>query len=206
MLRASLSPPRPICRHRRHIVSTATLATNPDPGAASARPASRLGRRFCPAHARADDDVLRRASLYCDIARGATRESGDLADPLARGSSARGHSRGPVRPSPSRRVGPAQYRRDNLFKSVGHALEDLAALFWPSNGGGYNPIMSTSPPRQPPVRRADTPTRPTRGWPSAERRRGGINWAGILHRQRPGGVPVAACGLPLFLDLSSTIF
>ena len=76
----------------------------------------------------ADDEAVRRARLFCDTRAGALHEAGDLADPLARGliresdivadlfDLARGRS-------------PGRERDDEitLFKSVGTAVEDLAA-------------------------------------------------------------------------------
>lgn len=112
------------------IVSTATLATEPLIRGAWLKPGQHLDLvgSFRPHMREADDDVLRRASLYCDTRAGATRESGDLADPLARGvidlQDIRADFFDLHRPGAWVRHSADEI---TLFKSVGHALEDLAA-------------------------------------------------------------------------------
>jgi len=83
---------------------------------------------FRPHMRETDDDAVKRCRLFVDTRSGACKESGDIADPLKRGiitaedinadlfDLCRGHHQG----------------RDTaqeitLFKSVGTALEDLAA-------------------------------------------------------------------------------
>ncbi len=112
------------------IISTATLATEPLIAGAWLKPGQHLDLvgSFRPHMREADDETLRRASLYCDTRAGATKESGDLAGPLARGVIAPEDIRADLfdlhRPG-------AWVRRSadeiTLFKSVGHALQDLAA-------------------------------------------------------------------------------
>ncbi len=75
-----------------------------------------------------DDDAIRRARVYVDTRAGATKEAGDIVQPLASGvlepqdivadlhELARGEKKG--------RGGADEI---TLFKSVGAALEDLAA-------------------------------------------------------------------------------
>ncbi len=75
-----------------------------------------------------DDDAIARSRVYVDTRAGATKEAGDIVQPLASGvlkaqaivadlhELARGERKG--RQSPS---------EITLFKSVGAALEDLAA-------------------------------------------------------------------------------
>lgn len=81
----------------------------------------------------ADDEAIRRATVYVDTMEGARKETGDIAEPIRNGtlrpedipgdlfSLCRGEAAG--------RQGPKEV---TLFKSVGHALEDLAAarLAW----------------------------------------------------------------------------
>jgi alanine dehydrogenase len=83
---------------------------------------------FTPAMREADDEAVRRARVWVDTADGGTREAGDIVQPLASGVLARdaivgdlfGLCRGEV-------TGRATAGEITLFKSVGTALEDLAA-------------------------------------------------------------------------------
>jgi ornithine cyclodeaminase len=75
-----------------------------------------------------DDDAIRRARVYVDTRAGATKEAGDIVQPLASGllkpdaiiadlhELARGEKKGRE-----------SAEEITLFKSVGAALEDLAA-------------------------------------------------------------------------------
>jgi ornithine cyclodeaminase len=112
------------------IVSAATLATEPILRGAWLKPGQHLDLvgSFRPHMREADDETLRRASLYCDTRDAAIRESGDLAGPIARGVIAPADILGDLfdlagRDTPAR-TGPDEI---TLFKSVGHAFEDLAA-------------------------------------------------------------------------------
>jgi ornithine cyclodeaminase len=83
---------------------------------------------FTPELREADDDAIRRARVYVDTRAGATKEAGDIVQPLASGvlkpeaivadlaELARGEKKG--------RESAGEI---TLFKSVGAALEDLAA-------------------------------------------------------------------------------
>lgn len=111
------------------IISAATLATEPILKGAWLRPGQHLDLvgSFRPHMREADDETLRRASLYCDTRSGATKESGDFAGPIERGVIALADIRGDLfdlarieRPA---RTGAGEI---TLFKSVGHAFEDLA--------------------------------------------------------------------------------
>ncbi len=112
------------------IISTATLATEPILRGAWLGPGQHLDLvgSFRPHMREADDETLRRASLYCDTREAATRESGDFAVPLARGVISLADIRGDLfdlaRNDRPARAGPDEI---TLFKSVGHAFEDLAA-------------------------------------------------------------------------------
>jgi ornithine cyclodeaminase len=111
------------------IVSCATLATEPLIHGAWLRPGSHLDLigGFTPAMREADDDCLRGAAVHADTEE-ALAKSGDLLGPIERGvfapadlrgtlaSLCRGHSAG--------RGGDGER---TVFKSVGTALEDLAA-------------------------------------------------------------------------------
>jgi ornithine cyclodeaminase len=111
------------------IVSCATLATAPLIEGRWLRPGSHLDLigSFTPAMREADDACFAGATLYVDTEE-ALRKSGDLLGPLSRGVLHEGSLCGTLSTlargeSPGRRT--AQER--TVFKSVGCALEDLAA-------------------------------------------------------------------------------
>ncbi|ESZ69833.1 ornithine cyclodeaminase [Mesorhizobium sp. L103C119B0] len=111
------------------IVSSATITTTPlVKGALLKRGAHvDLVGGFTPTMRESDDDAIARARVYVDTRAGATKEAGDIVQPLASGvlkpeaivadlhELARGEKQG--RQSPT---------EVTLFKSVGAALEDLA--------------------------------------------------------------------------------
>jgi ornithine cyclodeaminase len=112
------------------IVSSATIATTPLVKGALLKPGTHvdLVGGFAPGMRESDDDAIRRARVYVDTHAGATKEAGDIVQPLASGvlkandivadlhELARGEKKG---------RGSAD--EITLFKSVGAALEDLAA-------------------------------------------------------------------------------
>jgi ornithine cyclodeaminase len=112
------------------IVSSATISTWPLVRGALLKPGTHvdLVGGFTPHMREADDDAIRRASVFVDTRAGATREAGDIVQPLASGllthekivadlhELARGE-----------RQGRKSADEITLFKSVGAALEDLAA-------------------------------------------------------------------------------
>ncbi|MDR7034430.1 ornithine cyclodeaminase family protein [Mesorhizobium sp. BE184] len=112
------------------IVSSATISATPLVRGALLKPGAHvdLVGGFTPAMREADDDAIRRARVYVDTRAGATREAGDIVQPLASrvlapeaivadlAELARGEKKG--------RESGAEI---TLFKSVGAALEDLAA-------------------------------------------------------------------------------
>ncbi|TIS05899.1 MAG: ornithine cyclodeaminase family protein, partial [Mesorhizobium sp.] len=112
------------------IVSSATITTAPLIKGALLKPGAHvdLVGGFTPQMRESDDDAISRARVYVDTRAGATKEAGDIVRPLASGvlkpeaviadlhELARGEKQG--RQSDS---------EITLFKSVGAALEDLAA-------------------------------------------------------------------------------
>jgi ornithine cyclodeaminase len=83
---------------------------------------------FSPSKREADDEAIRRARVFVDTFDGALAEAGDLLDPLARGIIARDHVKGELVDLICGRVAGRVGDQDiTLFKSVGTALEDLAA-------------------------------------------------------------------------------
>ncbi len=121
------------------IVSCATLSTAPLIRGAWLRPGTHvdLVGSFRPAMREADDDTLRRARIYVDTRAGALKESGDLADPLARGVIAAADIQGDLFDLCRDTVnGRASADGITLFKSVGTAIEDLAAAMLVWRGAG----------------------------------------------------------------------
>lgn len=88
---------------------------------------------FTPKMREADDQVVKRARGYVDTRAGATKEAGDIVVPLRKKIIARSTIRGDLsdlcRGKVKGRTAPSQI---TLFKSVGTAIEDLAAaiLVW----------------------------------------------------------------------------
>jgi alanine dehydrogenase len=83
---------------------------------------------FTPEMREADDEAVRRARVFVDTMDGATTEAGDIVQPLASGVLARGDIAGDLfHLSRGERAGRGDEREVTLFKSVGTALEDLAA-------------------------------------------------------------------------------
>lgn len=83
---------------------------------------------FSPSTREADDEVVTQARIFVDTFEGALSEAGDLLDPLARGVIQPGRIEGELSDLVRGRVrGRANPREVTLFKSVGTALEDLAA-------------------------------------------------------------------------------
>lgn len=112
------------------IVSSATISPTPLIKGALLKPGTHvdLVGAFTPDMRESDDDAIKRARVYVDTRAGATKEAGDIVQPLASGvlkpeaivadlrELARGERRGRETES-----------EITLFKSVGAALEDLAA-------------------------------------------------------------------------------
>ncbi|RWF33951.1 MAG: ornithine cyclodeaminase family protein, partial [Mesorhizobium sp.] len=112
------------------IVSSATITTQPLVRGALLKPGAHvdLVGGFTPTMRESDDDAIRRARVYVDTRAGATKEAGDIVQPLAAGvlkpdaiiadlhELARGE-----------KAGRQSDGEITLFKSVGAALEDLAA-------------------------------------------------------------------------------
>ncbi|HVY00007.1 MAG TPA: ornithine cyclodeaminase family protein [Pseudorhodoplanes sp.] len=119
------------------IVSCATLSREPlvRGGWLTAGTHVDLVGGFTPAMREADDEALRRARVFVDTRDGALKEAGDLVDPLARGVIKEGDVRGDLFDLCRGRSAGRETREEiTLFKSVGTAIEDLAAavLAWNS--------------------------------------------------------------------------
>jgi ornithine cyclodeaminase/alanine dehydrogenase-like protein (mu-crystallin family) len=128
---------------RADIVSCATLATGPVVQGAWLRPGSHLDLigSFTPAMREADDAAFAGAALYVDTDE-ALHKSGDLLGPLARGVIREADVRGTLaalcRGEVAGRQDPAGR---TVFKSVGTALEDLAAAMLVHEAAGQVPTV-----------------------------------------------------------------
>ncbi len=112
------------------IVSCCTITETPLVKGALLKPGAHLDLvgGFTPAMREADDDAVRRATVFVDTRGGATKEAGDIVQLLASGRAEDGrHRRRPLRSGPRRRGGRKTAQEITLFKSVGSAIEDLAA-------------------------------------------------------------------------------
>jgi ornithine cyclodeaminase/alanine dehydrogenase-like protein (mu-crystallin family) len=116
------------------LISCATLATAPLVKGTWVKPGAHLDLvgAFKPGMREADDEALQRASVYVDTPAAKT-EGGDVAEALRSGAIRQTHVRGDLSDLCRER---AQSRESSdeitVFKSVGTALEDLAAaiLVW----------------------------------------------------------------------------
>ena len=117
------------------VVSCATLSTEPLIQGKWLKPGTHvdLVGGFTPKMREADDAVLRRATVYVDTREGALKEAGDIVVPLRKKVIASKDIAGDLFDLCRRTVkGRRRAKEITLFKSVGTALEDLAAavLVW----------------------------------------------------------------------------
>lgn len=112
------------------IVSSATITTTPLVKGALLKAGAHIDLvgGFTPIMRESDDDAITRARIYVDTRAGATKEAGDIVQPLASGVL---KPEAIVADLHELARGEKQGRQDageiTLFKSVGAALEDLAA-------------------------------------------------------------------------------
>lgn len=112
------------------IVSAGTLSKQPLIMGDWLRPGQHvdLVGAFRPDMREADDAALLKSKIYCDTRAGATKEAGDLCDPLARGIISDSDVSGDLFDLASGSVTIDRKPEDiTLFKSAGTAIEDLAA-------------------------------------------------------------------------------
>jgi alanine dehydrogenase len=117
------------------IISTVTPAFEPILPGRGVRPGTHvdLVGGYTPLMREADDDLMRAAKIYVDSLSSAVREAGDITSPLERGIINRSAIRGDLFDLCTGRVPKRSSENDiTVFKSVGLALEDLAAaaLAW----------------------------------------------------------------------------
>ena len=110
------------------IVTCATLSTSPLVRGDWLRPGTHvdLVGGFTPAMREADDALMRRARVYVDSLPGALAEAGDIVQPVAAGVLDRAAIAGDLF-ALARGAGNEHRGAVTVFKSVGHALEDLVA-------------------------------------------------------------------------------
>jgi ornithine cyclodeaminase/alanine dehydrogenase-like protein (mu-crystallin family) len=117
------------------IVSCATLSAEPLVRGAWLKPGAHvdLVGGFTPGMREADDEAVRRARIYVDTRTGTVKEAGDIVDPIRRGLIKEDDIQGDLFDL-CRGVEPGRKTaaETTLFKSVGTAIEDLAAamLVW----------------------------------------------------------------------------
>ncbi|KAF0136919.1 MAG: ornithine cyclodeaminase, partial [Xanthobacteraceae bacterium] len=119
------------------IVTCATISSNPIISGDWLKPGAHLDLvgGYTPAMREADDAAVRRASLFVDTRTGGLKEAGDIVDPIRRGIIAEGDVKADLFDlARGLHHGRASAGEITLFKSVGTALEDLAAamLVWRS--------------------------------------------------------------------------
>jgi ornithine cyclodeaminase len=111
------------------IVSSATISTTPLIKGALLKPGTHvdLVGGFTPTMRESDDDAIRRARVYVDTRAGATKEAGDIIQPLASGVLRAEDIVADLHElARDQKRGRETTEEITLFKSVGAALEDLA--------------------------------------------------------------------------------
>ncbi|MEZ4698819.1 MAG: ornithine cyclodeaminase family protein [Rhodothermales bacterium] len=112
------------------IVSCATMSGAPLFDGARLRPGTHVDLigGFTPTMRESDDETMRRSTIYVDTRDGALSEAGDLIQPIQAGVIAETDIRGDLFDLCRGRIpGRTSDASITLFKSVGTALEDLAA-------------------------------------------------------------------------------
>ena len=126
-----------------HIVSTLTLATEPLVHGAWLQPGTHvdLVGAFRPDMRESDDGAMLRASVFVDTRAGACKEGGDIVQALASGALTQERIRADLFDlARGTHAGRSDDGEITLFKSVGTALEDLAAarLVWQSDAASID--------------------------------------------------------------------
>jgi len=128
-IRASVAPDLAAAASEADIISAATLATEPLISGCWVQPGTHvdLVGGYTPAMREGDDVLIEKARVFVDTRDGALQEAGDIVSPVMRGL---------LRPEAvfdlhdlCRGTHPGRERDEDItvFKSVGAALEDLAA-------------------------------------------------------------------------------
>ncbi|MCB0602236.1 MAG: ornithine cyclodeaminase family protein [Saprospiraceae bacterium] len=112
------------------IISTATMSGSPLVSGTWVQPGTHIDAvgSYKPNLRELDDALIRKSAIYVDTIEGATKESGDLAIPLRHGVIRTRQIRGTLFDLCRGTVdGRVHDKEITLFKSVGHASEDLIA-------------------------------------------------------------------------------
>jgi ornithine cyclodeaminase len=112
------------------IVSAATISTVPLVRGAALRPGTHvdLVGAFSPAMRESDDAAVGKSRVYVDTRDGALKEAGDIVQAIAEGALKPGEIRGDLYDlTRGKAAGRGSDSEITLFKSVGAAIEDLAA-------------------------------------------------------------------------------
>ena len=117
------------------LISTATLSSEPLVRGEWLKAGAHLDcvGAFKPSMRETDDEAVKRASLFCDTRGGALKEGGDYAQPLAAGIISESDIKADLYDlTRGKHRGRASSQEITMFKSVGAAIEDLAAaiLVW----------------------------------------------------------------------------
>src|SRR3546814_338348 len=113
-----------------HIISCATLSKEPLIHGDWLQPGQHLDLvgAFRPDMRETDDAAIRRARVFADTHAGATKEGGDIVQAIAAGALTLDDIAGDLFDlTRGQRSGRRYYDQITLFKSVGTAIEDLAA-------------------------------------------------------------------------------
>jgi len=113
-----------------HVISCATLSKDPLIRGDWLQPGQHIDLvgAFRPDMRESDDEVLRRARVFVDTRAGATVEGGDIVQAVAAGALGLDDIAGDLMElTRGQRSGRRYYDQITLFKSVGTAIEDLAA-------------------------------------------------------------------------------
>jgi ornithine cyclodeaminase/alanine dehydrogenase-like protein (mu-crystallin family) len=112
------------------IISSATISAAPLIKGAFLKPGTHvdLVGAFTPQMRESDDDAVKRARVYVDTRAGATKEAGDIVQPLQSGALKAENIVADLHElTRGEKAGRQSADEITLFKSVGAALEDLAA-------------------------------------------------------------------------------
>ncbi len=129
-LNAAAAPDLEAATAAADVVTCATLAFDPLIHGDWLRPGTHLDLvgGFTPKMREADDDAIRRATVFLDTRAGATKEAGDIVQPLESGVLLESDIAADLHElCRGEHGGRAHGKEITLFKSVGAALEDLAA-------------------------------------------------------------------------------
>ena len=112
------------------IISSATLSKTPLISGRWLKPGQHIDLvgAYRPDMREADDEVIKRSSIFVDTFAGATKEGGDIVIPLQSGILSRENIKADLFDlTQGKHKGRSSVEEITYFKSVGHALEDLAA-------------------------------------------------------------------------------